>query len=323
MRYKEFGNTGWKVSALSIGTWTYGGKAFKGIDDKDAIRAIHALVDSGVNHIDTAPAYSDGASEIVVGKAVSGIRDKVYITTKCGLRSDAEGGGRDSSPAYIEKSCDLSLKRLGIDYIDNYVIHWPDHNTPIEDTMDCLYRLKKAGKIRAIGLSNFNSEEMEHVFSCGPIDTYQMGYSMVSRGEEENFKTAKTKGMGTMSYSSLAAGILTGIYRTLPKFDEGDVRATLYDYFKEPTFSKVMELLKVMDIISENRGGVPLAQIAINWSTQKDFIDTALCGAANEREATENCKTFDWELTQEEINLLDKTIESVLGNHTKIFGVEA
>ena len=318
MRYKKFGRMGWEVSVISAGTWTLGGEAYKGVDSEEGIRAIHALIERGVNHIDTAAAYSNGASEKLVGRALKGIRDKVYITTKGGLGPN----GRDSSRAFLLSQVEDSLRNLQTDYIDNYIIHWPDPKTPFEETMGLLMDLKRQGKIRAIGVSNFSREQIEEALQYGDVDNVQMGYSMVSRGDHDLFVWAHDRKMATMSFSSLAAGILTGAYRSLPKFEEGDVRATLYDYFREPVFSQVMELLKVMDEIAKERD-VTLAQIAINWSTQQPFLDTALVGANRVSEAIENCKGLDWSLSEAEMITLNQAIEKYLGGIVRIFSMEA
>ena len=318
MRYKPFGGTGWKMSVISAGTWTLGGQAFTDVDNEEGVNALRALIQNGVNHVDTAAAYSNGESERLVGKAIKGLRNQIYLTTKTGLGA----AGRDSSPENVRLQLESSLRNLGTDYIDHYVIHWPDPNTPFEKTMEVLLQFKQEGKIRSIGVSNFTREQVEEIRQYGPVDGIQMGYSMVSRGEKPLFQWAHDQGIGTMSYSSLAAGILTGIYRELPQFPEGDVRGFLYDYFREPVFSQVMKLLKVMDEIAADRK-VPLAQIAINWSTQQELIDTALIGARNVREAEENCAGMEWSLTSDEMNTLNKAIDEYLGGDVRIFTMEA
>ena len=307
MRYKKFGGYGWEISSLSIGSWTLGGKEWGAIEKKDAIDTVHALVDNGVNHLDTALSYSAGDCERMVGECIKGIRDKLYITTKCGtMNIYGNIFIKCGSKPFIFKCCEESLKNLGIDYIDNYMIHWPDANTPFEETMDALSELKKQGKIRHVSVSNFTREQIEEAEKYCPIEAVQMSYNMCDRSNEEFLKWAHGRGMGTMSYSSLASGVLTGQYRTLPHFED-DARALFFPYFKEPMFSKVMELLKELDVIAEKRNAA-LAQIVVNWSTQRDFIDTALCGARNVHEANENCGGFEWALTDEELATIDAAI---------------
>lgn len=312
MRYKSFGNYGWDISCLSIGSWTLGGKEWGAIEKKDAIDTVHTLVENGVNHLDTALSYSAGDCERIVGECIKGIRDKLYITTKCGTMNIYDNifircGSRD----FIFKCCEESLRNLGIDYIDNYMIHWPDQNTPIEETMDALNELKQQGKIGHISVSNFTKEEILEAEKYGKIEAVQMCYNMCDRSNEEFLKWAHSRGMGTMTYSSLASGVLTGQYRSLPNFAPDDARVAFFPYFREPMFSKVMKLLKELDVIAEKRGAA-LAQIAVNWNTQRDFVDTSLCGSRNTREANENCGGFDWTLTDEEMKTINKAIETYL-----------
>lgn len=308
MRYKKFGNYGWDISCLSIGTWQLGSREWGKVELKDSIETVHALVDRGVNHLDTALAYSAGECEKVVGKCIEGIRDKLYITTKGGTMNDEDlVFFRNGSRAFIFKGCETSLKNLGIDYIDNYMIHWPDLNTPFEETFGALADLKAQGKIRHVSVSNFTKEQILEAEKYCPIEAVQMSYNMADRSNEEFLKWAHNRGMGTMSYSSLASGVLAGAYRTLPNFDPSDARVAFFPYFREPLFSKLMKVLDEMDVIAEKRNAA-LAQIVINWSTQRDFIDTALCGSRNAKEAIENCNGFDWALTQEELDTIDRAI---------------
>ena len=177
--------------------------------------------------------------------------------------------------------------------------------------MDALNELKKQGKIGHISVSNFTKEEILEAEKYGKIEAVQMCYNMCDRSNEEFLKWAHSRGMGTMTYSSLASGVLTGQYRSLPNFAPDDARVAFFPYFREPMFSKVMKLLKELDVIAEKRGAA-LAQIAVNWNTQRDFVDTSLCGSRNTREANENCGGFDWTLTDEEMKTINKAIETYL-----------
>ena len=311
MRYKKFGNYGWDISCLSIGSWQLGGQEWGPIEEKDAIDTVHAFVDHGVNHLDTAISYSAGNCEIMVGKCIQGIRDKLYLTTKCGtMNIYGNIFIRCGSYDFIMKSCEESLKHLRTDYIDNYMIHWPDANTPIAETMGALNDLKQQGKIRHISVSNFTKEQILEAEQYGKIEAVQMCYNMCDRSNEAFLKWAHERGMGTMTYSSLASGVLAGHYRTLTTFQD-DARAKFFPYFKEPMFSKVLKVLDEMDLIAEKRGAA-LAQVAINWNTQRDFVDTSLCGARSPKQALENCAGFDWELSEEEMAALNAAIEKYL-----------
>ena len=321
MRYKHLEKANIDVSALAVGTWAIGAAGYGEVNEKDSIDAIRAMIDGGVNLIDTAPAYGLGHSEIVVGKAIQGMDgSKVFIATKCGVSKlslygkkhpDHVGLIRDGRFENILYECECSLRRLGTDYIDVLFVHWPDVNTPLEETMEAMNVLKKEGKIRFVGVSNFSEEQILTCEKVSQIDVIQPPYSMVARRDETLMKWAVGRGIGTFTYGSLGAGILTGTFRTPPTFGQGDPRNGFYPFFVEPHFSKVMKVLDVMDKISAETGK-PLPQIAINWSTQKDFVSTALCGVRNPQEAAQNCAAFDWTLTDEQIAAIDAAIEANL-----------
>ena len=315
MRYKHVGNAGIDISALAVGTWAIGGQQWGDVNEKDSIDAIRAMIDGGVNLVDTAPIYGNGHSEEVVGKALeNGYREKVFLATKFSISND-ENGAVINNGSYENAiwECEQSLKRLNTDHIDIYIMHWPDPATPVEVTMKALADLKKSGKIRFIGVSNFDRNLIEEAQKVVRIDFLQPPYSMVEESQKELLAWCETQGIGTMTYGSLGAGILTGAIRELPDWDENDFRYTFYDYFKNPKFSKIMELLKVMDKIAQVRNK-PLAQIAINWSTQKSYVSTAICGVRDPQQAYENCATFDWERTGEEMELIDSEIERLQMN---------
>ena len=315
MRYKHVGNAGIDISALAVGTWAIGGQQWGDVNEKDSIDAIRAMIDGGVNLVDTAPIYGNGHSEEVVGKALeNGYREKVFLATKFSISND-ENGSVINNGSYENAiwECEQSLKRLNTDHIDIYIMHWPDPATPVVVTMRALVDLKKSGKIRFIGVSNFDRNLIEEAQKVVRIDFLQPPYSMVEESQKELLAWCETQGIGTMTYGSLGAGILTGAIRELPDWEENDFRYTFYDYFKNPKFSKIMELLKVMDKIAQVRNK-PLAQIAINWSTQKSYVSTAICGVRDPQQAYENCATFDWELTGEEMELIDSEIERLQMN---------
>ena len=315
MRYKHVGNAGIDISALAVGTWAIGGQQWGDVNEKDSIDAIRAMIDGGVNLVDTAPIYGNGHSEEVVGKALeNGYREKVFLATKFSISND-ENGAVINNGSYENAiwECEQSLKRLNTDHIDIYIMNWPDPATTVEVTMRALADLKKSGKIRFIGVSNFDRNLIEEAQKVVRIDFLQPPYSMVEESQKELLAWCETQGIGTMTYGSLGAGILTGAIRELPDWEENDFRYTFYDYFKNPKFSKIMELLKVMDKIAQVRNK-PLAQIAINWSTQKSYVSTAICGVRDPQQAYENCATFDWELTGEEMELIDSEIERLQMN---------
>lgn len=308
MRYQKLKNAGVDVSALTVGTWAIGGENYGAVDRNESIEAINTMIDRGVNLVDTAPAYGNGQAEKIVGEAIKGRRNDILLSTKFGYKPDLfKGGIRDTSFKDVVREIESSLYNLGTDHIDFYFIHWPDLNTPIAETMSALNLLKKQGKIRFIGVSNFSQEQIEEAQEYGAIDVQQPPFSMVNQTSKQLIEWGYQKGIDTFSYGSLGAGILTGAIRQMPHFDLDDNRLTFYDFFKEPKFSKIMELLTTLDEIAITHHK-PVAQVAINWSTQKDYIATALVGVRNAEQANENCDTFEWKLTDEEIKLIDDEI---------------
>ena len=325
MRTKHFKNADVDVSSFAVGTWQIGGAGYGKIVDEDSVAAIRAALDGGVNLIDTAPAYGRGHAEKIVGEAIKPYaRDRFMISTKFGVgRSHVkvkymlhkglpipDHGVRDSSFASVLYECEQSLRRLGTDYIDFYHVHWPDYDTPFEETMDALNLLKKEGKIRFIGLSNFSREQILECEKYAKIDVIQPPYSMVVRRDEDLMKWCVGRGIDTLSYGSLGAGILSGRYREVPVFGAEDPRANgFYPYFKEPYFSKVMKLLEVIDTVAEETGR-PVPQVVTNWTTRKDYVSCALIGVRNAEQAKDNCAAFDFELTDDQMARIDEAVET-------------
>ena len=313
MRYKQFGKTGMQVSEMALGTWGIGGVGWDTHSEESRLDAIRAAVEAGVTFFDTAPAYNAGVAEQVLGKALAdlGARKNVIISTKCGNEYINGGYVKDGDPKKILRECEESLRNLRTDYIDLYLVHWPDPNTPFEETMEALNRLKKEGKILHVGVSNFSREQMEEAGRICPIEAFQPHYSMVNRTNEELMRWASEQGMGIMTYGSLGGGILTGQFREVPTFGHGDMRASFYGpMFTEPGFSQIQTLLKVMDGIAETHKAT-VAQVAINWALAHDYMHTVLTGVGNAAEAEENCAAAAWELTVQEKQELDEAISKI------------
>ena len=313
MRYTMLGKTELKVSQATIGTWAIGGAGWGDVNKKESMEAIETMIERGVNLIDTAPFYGLGESEKIVGEVIRDKRDDIVLLTKAGTGWNEKGVPfKRSDYKFILKDCEESLQRLKTDYIDLYLIHWPDEVTPIEEMMDAMNKLKQDGKIRFIGASNFSKEEVLESEKYVSFDVLQHPYSMVAQDFRELLTWAHKNNIGTMSYGSLGAGILTGSIREMPKFSEDDMRLNFYDYFKEPKFSKVMQLVKRLDVYAE-KYNVPVSQVTINWNTQSGFLDTILMGVRNKKEAEENCAAFEWKLEQEDVESITKDIQETLG----------
>ncbi|MBT9739707.1 aldo/keto reductase [Dorea formicigenerans] len=306
MQYQEFGKTGLKVSKLCLGTWGIGGAGWDSYSDESRMDAIKAALECGINFIDTAPAYNAGKAECYVGETLSKLkkRREVVISTKCGNKFVDGKYLRCGSKESILKQCDESLKNLKTDYIDIYLVHWPDPDVELEETIDAVSTLKKEGKILHAGVSNFSKEQIEEAQKYCKIEAFQPQYSLADRKDEKLIRWAHEQGLGIMTYGTLGGGILTGNYRKLRTFEQTDSRNRFYPYFKEPLFSKAMELLTIMDQIAEERN-VSLAQIAEKWVIQKRFVSSCIIGAQSRARVEENCRNLQWELTDNEIRRLE------------------
>ncbi len=250
MKYRHIDKLDIDISPIALGTWGIGAAGWGDVKDEQSIEAIRYMVERGVNVVDTAPVYGLGHSEEVVGKALKGIRDKVYLISKCGItRKKATGFGdggpvRDSSKEMVLKQVDESLLRLDTDHLDVLLIHWPDVSTPFSETVDALNILKKEGKIRFCGVCNFENDQVDEFYELGGLDFAQYQFSLLEKKWERNLSLYQGKGVATMAYGALGGGILTGAFRKMPDFASDDMRLNFYPFFKEPLFSKTQELLR-------------------------------------------------------------------------------
>ena len=306
MQYQEFGKTGLRVSKICLGTWGIGGAGWDSYSDESRMDAIKAALECGINFIDTAPAYNAGKAECYVGETLNKLkkRKEVVISTKCGNKFVDGKYLSCGSKESILKQCYESLKNLKTDYIDIYLVHWPDPDVELEETIDAVSTLKKEGKILHAGVSNFSKEQIEEAQKYCKIEAFQPQYSLADRKDEKLIRWAYEQGLGIMTYGTLGGGILTGNYRKLRTFEQTDSRNRFYPYFKEPLFSKAMELLTIMDQIAEERN-VSLAQIAEKWVIQKRFVSSCIIGAQSRARVEENCRNLQWELTDNEIRRLE------------------
>jgi aryl-alcohol dehydrogenase-like predicted oxidoreductase len=240
------------------------------------------------------------------------VRDHIFIATKCANAFIDGQYVRSGRGDLILKQCEESLQNLRTDYIDLMIVHWPDPVVPYEETFGALNRLKEEGCIRHIGVSNFSLEQLQRALRCADVEALQLQFSMVNQDNMEVLRWAHDHDLGVMTYGSLGGGILTGRYRTLKTYETMDNRNRFYPYFREPLFSKVMDLLEDMQPVAD-RHRVTLAQVAINWSRQKSFVDTSIFGAQTRERILSNVSCLDWSLTEEEMQALDRAVLEKLG----------
>jgi len=316
------GASGIKASAVGLGTWAIGGWLWGGSDEKAAVAAIQAAVDSGVSLIDTAPAYGLGQSERIVGRAIAGRRDRVVLATKCGLVWHVRKGmhffdqlgehvHRYLGPESVRYELEQSLKRLKTDYLDLYQTHWQDSSTPIADTMAELEKLKREGKIRAIGASNCSPGELESYLAAGRLDGLQEKYSMLDRGlEKQLLPLAREHRISVLAYSPLAQGLLTGKVKLGRRFTGDDLRRN-NPRFTDENLRKVAALLQDLAPLASARRAT-LAQVVIAWTASRPGITFVLCGAREPEQARENAGGGELRLDAAEL----KAIDAALQRHT-------
>ena len=281
---RKLGNSDLEITPLGIGAWAIGGGGWEfgwgDQDDNDSVAAIRAGLDAGLNWIDTAAVYGLGHSEEVVRKALQGISNKPYVFTKCERRWGADRKIFGSLKAdSIRQECEDSLRRLKLDVIDLYQVHWPQPDADIEEGWTEMARLKEEGKVRWIGVSNFNADQMKRAMKIAPITSLQPPYSLLARDIEKGILPfTKRNNIGVLVYSPMRAGLLTGKMTreralNLPK---DDWRSRNPD-FQEPKLSRNLELVEVLRRIGERNGRAP-GEVALAWALHNPAVTAAIVG---------------------------------------------
>ncbi len=299
MEYRVLGDSGLKVSVIGFGAWGIGGAPFWSNEGHTrSMRAIMKSYDLGINFFDTAPVYGFGHSEELIGKTLKPVRDKVIYATKCGLRWEKKSLGaitKNATRKSVLEEIDQSLKRLDTDYIDLYQVHWPDVETSQDETMETLLEIQRQGKIKAIGVSNYSTEQMKDIMKSGKIVSLQPEYSLLNRSIEKDIVPyCKENQIGIIAYSPLASGLLTGKYDKDAKFEDWRGKGII-GCFSGPQFEKNMEKVARLKAIGESMGKT-CAQMAINWIVSQPHLTTALLGVKNEKQMEENTEALGWQL---------------------------
>jgi aryl-alcohol dehydrogenase-like predicted oxidoreductase len=333
MRYRKLGSTDIEASVIGFGAWAIGGWMWGGTEEQEAVNAINDAIDNGVNLIDTAPMYGYGRSEEIVGKAAKGKRDKIILATKCGLvwdTTDWEKGKGELhfysdditivnenkgtyrvykylKPESIRKEVEQSLRRLKTDYIDLLQTHWQESTTPIADTVGELLKLKKEGKIRAIGCSNVNANQLNEYINAGQLDVDQERFSLIDQDVTKNgiLDTCKKNNVSFFAYSPLANGLLTGKFTEDRSFGKGDLR-TNNPRFAPENIQKINKKLNQIKPIAQAHN-LTIGQLVIAWTAAKYEKIHVLCGMRNKKQTTENTTASDINLSESEINDIEKT----------------
>ncbi len=333
MKYRFLGKSQISASIIGLGTYTFGGGEDRtSFNDKNSIDTIHAALDHGITLIDTAPSYGWGHCERVVGEAIRGRRDNVVIATKCGVwwqdKRGSYNGVKDGKDIYISLHPDTikievesSLKNLGTDYIDLLQCHKPSIppvETPILETMDCLMRLKKEGKVRAIGVSNVSLGQLKAYDAAGELSTDQFKYSMLSRDSEKDILPfCDRNNISTLTYWSLEYGLLTGQITTDRVFEEDDFRLNAgkwLPWFKKENIIRITDMFASWrDILERHR--CTIAQLTLAWTAAQPGATHILCGARNVAQSSQNAGAGSLSLEEVEIQRMRNDVIS-LGDPT-------
>src|SRR5215472_943276 len=322
MEYRRFGKTDLEVSAIGFGCWEIGG-TYGRIDESQFTRAVQSAINNGINCFDTAEAYGMGVSERALAQALGNRRADVAIVTKFGVGYDEMPTRRDSSRARVMASIEKSLQRLQTDHGDVYLVHWPDAETPLDETMRALDDIVRQGKARYIGVSNFRLVQIEACMRLRRVDVVQYGWNMFDRRmQAEIFPYCAVQQIGVMAYGSLAYGMLTGTFHADMQFDENDWRSragqmgalnlfrTLFgpDYF--PRNLRAVEELKAL--AAEYHKTLP--QFALRWTTSNPVISVALVGCRQASEVEENLGALSWIISEADM----ATIDAIFTRHNAV-----
>lgn len=307
MQTRQLGNSDLQITPLGVGAWAMGGGgvpfAWGPQDDNDSIGAIHAALDRGINWIDTAPIYGLGHSEEVVGRALKGRSQRPYIFTKCSIIWDEKREPSRSLKAdSIRTECEASLRRLGIDAIDLWQIHWPDPEPDIEEGWRVMADLLKAGKVRWIGVSNFKPAQMDRLRAIAPITSNQPPYSILSPEiEDEIMPYCAAHRIGLIVYSPMKSGLLTGAMtrERIAKMPEDDFRQRTIS-FKEPLLTRNLNLVELMREIGKRHGRTP-GEVALAWVLRRPEVTGAIVGMRSAKQVDGVVGAADFRLSAGEI----------------------
>ncbi len=279
---KKLGDSDLELTSIGFGAWAIGGGDWQygwgPQDDDDSVGAIHAALEGGVNWIDTAAVYGLGHSEEVVGRALKGVSAKPYVFTKCGM-TWGEDRQIVQSLKKIRAEAEASLRRLGVETIDLYQIHWPVPDEEVEEGWGEMVKLKEEGKVRWIGVSNFSVGQLERAMKIAPVTSLQPPYSMINRSvEAEILPFCKAHGIGVINYAPMHSGMLTGAMtkERVAQMPDNDFRKKAKQY-QEPLLSRNLELAKLLGEIGETRG-VSAGVVAIAWTLHNPAVTAAIVG---------------------------------------------
>ena len=303
----QIANTNLSASRIALGTWAIGGWMWGGTEEGEAIDTLHAALDHGVTLIDTAPVYGFGRSEEIVGKALAGRRAQALIATKAGLEWRDGKVLRNSTPERLRQELDDSLRRLRTDYIDLYQIHWPDPLVPIEETAAVLREFLEQGRIRAIGVSNFDPAQMAALAQLAPLHAAQPPYNLFERAiEADVLPYAKREGITLLAYGALCRGLLTGSVTPSRRYDGDDLRK-LDPKFRAPRLGQYLAAVHALEQLARDRFGKSVTALAVRWILDQGPT-IALWGARRPDQLVPVHEALGWTLDAASLRDIDRIV---------------
>ena len=317
MQTRKLGNSDLNITAIGFGAWAIGGGgwafAWGAQDDRDSVATIREALDLGINWVDTAAVYGLGHSEEVVAKALEGVSKRPYVFTKCGRVWDENKQiGKRLKAASIRAECEASLKRLKVDVIDLYQVHWPEPPEDIDEGWQTMVKLKEEGKVRWIGVSNFSAEQMAQVSKFGPLTSLQPPYSMIRPEVEESvLPYCLANNIGVIAYSPMASGLLTGAMNRerIAAMPADDWRKEKNANYQEPRLTRNLNLVELLKGIGAKHGRTP-GEVAVAWVLRHPAVTGAIVGARRPGQLKELVGAADWRLTPEEVNAIDTFLKA-------------
>jgi len=316
MQKRKLGKSELLITPIGIGAWAMGGSGWAFSwgpqDDQESIAAIHAGLDRGINWIDTAAVYGLGHSEETVGRALAGMRERPYIFTKCALPWNEQREIKASLKAdSVRKECEASLRRLNVDNIDLYQIHWPDPDPDVEEGWSALAQLREEGKVRFIGVSNFNVEQMKRAQAISPVTSLQPPYSLLDRKIEQDILpfTAR-ENIGVIVYSPMAAGLLSGAMtpERVANLPAEDWRRR-NPKFQEPQLSRNLRLVEFLRTIGKRHGRTP-GEVAIAWTLRHPAVTGAIVGMRSPAQVSGVAGSIDFRLSISELDEIEAFLKN-------------
>ena len=316
MEYRRLGNTDLSVSRIAFGCEAIGGTDWGQVNEKESLRAVRTALDKGINFFDTADVYGLGWSEQVLSKGLGAQKKDVVVATKFGVNWQKDPNRNraktflDSSPKHVIRALEASLRRLELDCIPLYQIHWPDPRTPLSDTLEVLTKAREVGKIRYIGLSNFSAAQISEAQEIVKLASVQLGYNLLDHDNGDDVgKYCQDRDVGVISYGSLAQGLLTGKYGLAAKFENDDRRSRL-KHFAKAELTRNVEIVNRVREIGHRYHKSP-AQVSIRWVLNQPWVTCAAVGIKTSAQVEENATAADWNLKPEDTDYLSSLSNTI------------